>query len=132
MAIINLTADSFAGDGLHGDLTEAVRRAECALEQGAHMLDVGAESTRPGAHSVSPAQELERVLGFIERTRDWKVPLSIDTVKPAVMRAALWSGAQAPADLPTPGDILAGMTAGEVGGAEYDKVWPQRAAETMW
>ena len=93
MAIINLTADSFAGDGLHGDLTEAVRRAECALEQGAHMLDVGAESTRPGAHSVSPAQELERVLGFIERTRDWKVPLSIDTQKPEVMAAALAAGA---------------------------------------
>ena len=71
MAIINLTADSFAGDGLDGDLAEAVRRAERAVEHGAHMLDVGAESTRPGARSVSPAQELERVLGFIERTRDW-------------------------------------------------------------
>ena len=93
MAIINLTDDSFAGDGLHGDLAEALRHAESALEQGADILDVGAESTRPGARPVSSAQELERVVGFIERTRTWNVPLSIDTVKPEVMAAAIAAGA---------------------------------------
>ena len=117
MAIINLTADSFAGDGLDGDLAEAVRRAERAVEHGAHMLDVGAESTRPGAHSVSPAQELERVLGFIERTRNWKVPLSIDTHKPEVMAAALAAGADMINDINAfraPGAIAA-VAAGSAG-----------------
>lgn len=93
MAIINLTADSFTGDGTHCDLAEAVRRAEYALEQGADMLDVGAESTRPGASPVSAAQELELVLGFIERAHDWGVPLSVDTHKPEVMKAAVEAGA---------------------------------------
>ena len=117
MAIINLTADSFAGDGLDGDLAEAVRRAERAVEHGAHMLDVGAESTRPGARSVSPAQELERVLGFIERTRDWKVPLSIDTHNPEVMAAALAAGADMINDINAfraPGAIAA-VAAGSAG-----------------
>ncbi len=117
MAIINLPADSFAGDGLDGDLAEAVRRAERAVEHGAHMLDVGAESTRPGARSVSPAQELERVLGFIERTRDWKVPLSIDTHNPEVMAAALAAGADMINDINAfraPGAIAA-VAAGSAG-----------------
>lgn len=93
MAIINLTDDSFTGDGLHGDLSAALRRAERAVEEGADMLDIGAESSRPGAAPVPEAQELERVVGFIERTRAWNVPLSIDTLKPAVMRAAVAAGA---------------------------------------
>ena len=93
MAIINLTDDSFTGDGLHGDLSAAVRRAELAVEQGAHMLDIGAESSRPGADSVPDEQELERVVGFIERTRSWNIPLSVDTLKPSVMRAAVEAGA---------------------------------------
>lgn len=93
MAIINLTDDSFTGDGLHGDLSAAVRRAELAVEQGAHMLDIGAESSRPGADSVSDEQELERVVGFIERTRSWNIPLSVDTLKPSIMRAAVKAGA---------------------------------------
>ncbi|MDD3675543.1 dihydropteroate synthase [Thauera propionica] len=93
MAIINLTDDSFTGDGLHGDLSAALRRAELAVEQGAQMLDIGAESSRPGADPVPEAQEMERVVGFIERTLDWKIPLSIDTLKPAVMAAAVRAGA---------------------------------------
>ncbi|MFT3757702.1 dihydropteroate synthase [Thauera sp.] len=93
MAIINLTDDSFSGDGLSGDLSAALRQAERALEQGADMLDVGAESSRPGAEPVPDAQEQARVVAFIERTRSWNVPLSIDTLKPAVMRAAIEAGA---------------------------------------
>ncbi|AVR88805.1 dihydropteroate synthase [Thauera aromatica] len=93
MAIINLTDDSFSGDGSRGDLAAAIGRAERALEEGADMLDIGAESTRPGSDPVPEQQELERVVRFVEHTRDWQVPLSIDTVKPAVMRAALAAGA---------------------------------------
>ncbi len=93
MAIINLTDDSFSGDGSRGDLAAAIDRAERALEQGADMLDIGAESTRPGSDPVPEQQELERVARFVEHARDWRVPLSIDTVKPAVMRAALAAGA---------------------------------------
>lgn len=93
MAIINLTDCSFSGDGLRGDLSAAVQRAERALEQGAQLLDIGAESSRPGAESVPVQQEIERVVGFIERTRGWNVPLSVDTVKPAVMLAAVEAGA---------------------------------------
>lgn len=93
MAIVNLTDDSFSGDGLRGDLSAALRQAERALEEGADMLDVGAESSRPGAGTVPEAVELERVVAFVERCRDWNVPLSIDTLKPAVMRAAVQAGA---------------------------------------
>lgn len=93
MAIINLTDDSFTGDGLHGDLSAALRRAELAVEQGAQMLDIGAESSRPGADPVPEAQEMERVVGFIERTLDWNIPLSVDTLKPGVMAAAVRAGA---------------------------------------
>lgn len=93
MAIINLTDDSFSGDGLQGDVRAALARAERALEEGADMLDIGAESARPGADPVPEAVELERVVRFVELARPWQVPLSIDTVKPAVMVAALAAGA---------------------------------------
>ncbi len=93
MAIINLTDDSFSGDGLQGDVRAALARAERALEEGADMLDIGAESSRPGADPVPEAVELERVVRFVELARPWQVPLSIDTVKPAVMVAALAAGA---------------------------------------
>ncbi|MER2552795.1 MAG: dihydropteroate synthase [Thauera sp.] len=93
MAIINLTDDSFSGDGLQGDVAGALMRAERALEEGAEMLDIGAESTRPGSDPVPEAQEVERVVRVVEALRAWNVPLSIDTVKPAVMRAAIAAGA---------------------------------------
>ena len=81
------------------------------------MLDIGAESTRPGSDPVPEAQELERVVRFVEAARDWKVPLSIDTVKPAVMRAALAAGADMINDINAfrePGAIEA-VAAGESG-----------------
>ena len=105
MAIINLTDDSFSGDGLRGDLARALARAERALEEGAEMLDIGAESTRPGSDPVPEAQELERVVRFVEAARDWKVPLSIDTVKPAVMRAAFMASSRGRGCASTPGAL---------------------------
>lgn len=93
MAIVNLTDDSFTGDGTQGNLDSMMRRVEQVLEEGADMLDIGAESSRPGADSVPETQELERVMCCVERLRSFGVPLSVDTLKPAVMRAAVEAGA---------------------------------------
>lgn len=117
MAIINLTDDSFSGDGYSADTRAALARAERALEEGADMLDVGAESSRPGSDPVSEAQELERVVAFVDAARALGVPLSIDTVKPAVMRAALAAGADMINDVNgfrTPGAVEA-VAAGQAG-----------------
>ncbi|NMF88678.1 dihydropteroate synthase [Aromatoleum petrolei] len=92
MAIINTTPDSFSGDGLGHDLDAALRRCESAVAAGAHILDIGGESTRPGSDSVSEQEELDRVIPLVERLAGWPVPVSIDTVKPAVMRASLAAG----------------------------------------
>jgi dihydropteroate synthase len=92
--ILNLTDDSFSGDGLAGDVGAAVDRGVTMVEQGAALLDVGAESTRPGAEPVPDADELARVLPVIEAlARRVDVPISIDTSKPDVMRAAVGAGA---------------------------------------
>lgn len=93
MAIINTTPDSFTGDGLGADLDAALRRCELAVAAGAHILDVGGESTRPGSDAVSEQEELDRVIPLVERLAEWPVPVSVDTVKPAVMRASLAAGA---------------------------------------
>lgn len=93
MAIINTTPDSFTGDGLGHDVDAALRRCEAAVAAGAQILDVGGESTRPGSDSVSEQEELDRVIPLVERLADWPVPVSVDTVKPAVMRASLAAGA---------------------------------------
>ncbi len=93
VGILNLSPDSFADDG-HDDVEAAVAHALKMVEHGADMLDVGGESTRPGAHDISAEEELRRVLPVIERllTRT-SVPLAIDTSKPQVMRAAVAAGA---------------------------------------
>jgi len=93
MGIVNLTDDSFSGDGLHGDICRAIDQGLRMVEEGAALLDIGAESTRPGAEPVSAAQELERVLPVLEALSACGVPLSVDTLKPEVMRAALAAGA---------------------------------------
>ncbi|MCL2161512.1 MAG: dihydropteroate synthase [Betaproteobacteria bacterium] len=93
MAIINLTDDSFSGDGLRGDIAAVLRRAEKAIEEGADMLDLGAESTRPGSEPASEALETERVVAAVKTLQPLGIPLSVDTMKPAVMRAALAAGA---------------------------------------
>ena len=93
MGILNVTPDSFS-DGM-GELSieRAVQRAHRMVEEGADMIDIGGESTRPGAEPVSQTQELDRVLPVIEALHGAGVPLSIDTFKPGVMRGALQAGA---------------------------------------
>lgn len=93
MGIVNLTDDSFSGDGLHGQVSIAIAQGLRMVEEGADLLDLGAESSRPGAEPVSVQQELDRLLPVIEGLRGCGVPLSVDTVKPEVMRAALAVGA---------------------------------------
>lgn len=93
MGIVNLTPDSFSGDGFATDAERAVAHARRLVEEGADMLDLGAESTRPGAPATPLAEELDRLLPVIAALRDCGVPLSIDTYKPEVMRAALTAGA---------------------------------------
>jgi dihydropteroate synthase len=93
MAIINLTDDSFSGDGLKGNVAALLRRAEKVLAEGADMLDLGAESTRPGSAPVPEAQEAERIVAAVKALRPLGIPLSVDTMKPAVMRSALAAGA---------------------------------------
>lgn len=94
MAILNVTPDSFSGDGLAGASRDVLlRRAEQAIADGADILDIGGESSRPGAASVSEGEEIARVLPAVEALAPLGVPLSIDTVKPGVMRAAIGAGA---------------------------------------
>ena len=92
MAIINVTADSFSGDGCP-DLGSALLAAERAVKEGAEILDIGGESSRPGATMVSEQQELDRVVPLVEALAPLNIPLSIDTVKPAVMRESIRAGA---------------------------------------
>ena len=89
MGIVNLTPDSFSDGGRHGDLAQALQHAQQLLKDGADMLDVGAESTRPGAEPVSEDEELARLLPFLREAVRWNVPLSVDTYKAAVMREVL-------------------------------------------
>lgn len=93
MGIINLTPDSFSNDGLGSNIERAVEHARHQLESGADILDLGAESSRPGAASVTESEELRRLIPVLERVVDWGVPVSVDTYKPGVMGAALGAGA---------------------------------------
>jgi len=94
MGIVNVTPDSFSDGGRFLDSVKAVAHALDLAERGAEILDIGGESTRPGAVPVSEAEELLRVIPVIEKlVRQVRVPISIDTMKPAVARAALAAGA---------------------------------------
>lgn len=94
MGIVNVTPDSFSDGGLHSDADAAVAHALRLVEEGADLLDVGGESTRPGAGEVPLEEELRRVVPVVERlARETTVPISIDTSKPEVMRAAVAAGA---------------------------------------
>jgi len=93
MGIVNVTPDSFSDGGQHDDTDSAVAHARQLIAEGAQILDLGGESTRPGADPVSVADELARLLPVVEALRDCGVPLSIDTFKPEVMRAVLDAGA---------------------------------------
>jgi dihydropteroate synthase len=93
MGIVNLSDDSFSGDGLRGDTQAAIAQGLRMIEEGAHILDIGAESSRPGAPPVPLQQEIDRLLPVVEALHDCGIPLSVDTVKPEVMRVALNVGA---------------------------------------
>jgi len=93
MGIVNLTPDSFSGDGLPGDAARAVAHARRQIDAGADLLDLGAESSRPGAIATSLADELGRLLPVLDALADCGVPISVDTYKPEVMRAAIKHGA---------------------------------------
>ena len=94
MGIVNVTPDSFSDGGKFLDANAAVAHALKLAGQGAEILDIGGESTRPGAEPVGENEELRRVIPVIEKlAAEVKIPLSIDTMKPAVARAALQAGA---------------------------------------
>ena len=93
MGIVNVTPDSFSDGGRYTDLDRAVAHARQMIQDGAHILDIGGESTRPGAEPVLVQDELARVLPLVEALREDGVPLSVDTFKPEVIRAVLDAGA---------------------------------------
>jgi dihydropteroate synthase len=93
MGILNVTPDSFSDGGKHDSLPAALSQARAMLDAGALVLDIGGESTRPGAEPVSTERELDRVLPLLREVQGWPVVLSIDTLKPEVAQAALEAGA---------------------------------------
>ena len=93
MGIVNLTPDSFSDAGLHAETNAALRRCEQMVAEGADILDLGAESTRPGSKPVSVAEELVRLLPVLDAALTLGLPVSVDTNKPEVMAAALARGA---------------------------------------
>lgn len=93
MGIVNVTPDSFSDGGQHGSTIAALRHCEQLLNDGADILDIGGESTRPGSPAVPLDQELARVVPLVREAVALGVPISVDTYKPAVMRAVLDLGA---------------------------------------
>jgi dihydropteroate synthase len=94
MGIVNVTPDSFSDGGLHLQRDAALAHAQQLIAEGADILDIGGESSRPGAKPVGVQEELDRVLPVIEGLRGAPVPISIDTCKPEVMQAAIAAGVQ--------------------------------------
>lgn len=93
MGIVNVTPDSFSDGGRHADTAAALRHGEQLLQDGADILDIGGESTRPGSPRVPLQAELARVLPVVRAAVSWGVPLSVDTYKSAVMQQVLDLGA---------------------------------------
>jgi dihydropteroate synthase len=93
MGVVNVTPDSFSDGGQFHSAQAAVAQAGRLIEEGADILDIGGESTRPGATPVPLGEELARVMPVLEALRGSPVPISVDTYKPEVMRAAVAAGA---------------------------------------
>ena len=93
MGIVNVTPDSFSDGGQHATVDTAIAHARRLVAEGARILDIGGESTRPGSVAVDAHVELARVLPVVEAMRDAGIALSVDTCKPQVMRAVLDAGA---------------------------------------
>jgi dihydropteroate synthase len=92
MGIVNVTPDSFSDGGQHPHPASAIAHAERLLRQGAQILDIGGESSRPGAAAVDADTEWARIRAVVQAAVGWQVPVSVDTCKPAVMQAALDAG----------------------------------------
>ena len=140
MGVVNVTPDSFSGDGMAGRLEDAVEQALSFEAQGADIIDVGAESTRPGHAPVSVEEELSRLLPVLEGiVAAVSIPVSVDTYKPDVARRAVDAGAAMINDVwgPRVGEGLARVAA-ETGsplvlmhnqvGTEYEDLAPEVAA----
>ena len=93
MGVVNITPDSFSDGGRFSDPKAAIAHAWKIAEDGADILDIGGESTRPGARPVSVTEEIERILPVLEGLKGIDKPISVDTRRPEVMRAALRAGA---------------------------------------
>ncbi len=93
MGIVNVTPDSFSDGGRYLDSARAAEHASRLVEEGADLLDIGAESSRPGAQPIDAAEELRRLLPVLEKVVELPVPVSVDTCKPEVMRRAIAAGA---------------------------------------
>ncbi len=93
MGIVNVTPDSFADGGRYFNHADSLAHARQLIDEGADIIDIGGESTRPGAAAVSSDEEIRRVVPLLDALAGTSVPLSIDTSKPEVMRAALAAGA---------------------------------------
>jgi dihydropteroate synthase len=92
MGILNVTPDSFSDGGKYSSLNDAIRQAELMIANGVDVIDIGGESTRPGAIPITAQEELDRVMPLIEALKGCGVALSIDTYKPETMRCALKTG----------------------------------------
>ena len=115
MGIVNVTPDSFSDGGDYNSLDRAFLHAKHLAEEGADILDIGGESTRPGASEVSAEIEIERVIPLIQLLANLDVPISIDTSKPEVMLAAVNAGASIINDvfaLRRPGALNAAVESG--------------------
>ncbi len=94
MGVVNITPDSFSGDGLGNDIDAALAQARRFIQEGADIIDVGGESTRPESASISVDEELKRVIPLIEKlAKEETIPISIDTYRAKVARRALEAGA---------------------------------------
>jgi dihydropteroate synthase len=142
MGVVNVTPDSFFDGGRYADATAAAAHARRLVEEGADVIDIGGESSRPGATRVSGDEELARVRPVLEKLTDLPVPVSVDTTRPEVMREALELGATMINDitaLSAPGavEVVAGSGAavclmhmqGEPGTMQDDPVYGDVVAE---
>lgn len=93
MGIINVTPDSFSDGGLYASTESALRHAARLIEEGADLLDIGGESTRPGGIPIGVQEELHRIIPVVRALTSMNIPVSVDTSKPEVMRAAIEAGA---------------------------------------
>ncbi len=115
MGIVNLTPDSFSDGGRYLDPADALRRAEALVRDGADLLDLGGESTRPGAEPLPLEEELRRVVPVVREAVRLGVPVSVDTAKAAVAREALAAGAAVVNDVTALGDPAMAPLVAETG-----------------